>query len=152
MKKLHLFYFTIFSVFFISCDSIRTATFDQYSYQKATEIKVETNQLLDNAIYPYEDYEGDIKDLKSELDKIIEYEKNKPYNDISLKMWKILSDEERNLLAGFLRRWEEEEQMSRVFVDEAKSQILEAIDIIIKYESNKDQESKDDLMNLIMSN
>ena len=93
-----------------------------------------------------------IKDLKSELDKIIEYEKNKPYNDISLRMWEILSDEERNLLAGFLRRWEQEKQMSRVFVDEAKSQILEAIDIIIKYESNKDKESKDDLMNLIMNN
>ena len=151
MKKLHLFYVTLLCVFFISCNSIKTATFDQYSYQKATEIKVETNQLLDNAIYPYENFKNEIEDLKSELNKIVEYEKNKPYNDISLRVWEILSDEERNLLAGFLSRWEQEEQMSNTFVNEAKSQILEAIDVIIKYESNKDKESKDQLMNLIMN-
>ncbi len=150
MKKLQILYVVIVtSLLSISCESTKTATFDQYSYQKATEIKVESNHLIDKATNPYKNYETEVEELLSELDKIMEYEKNKPYNDVSLQMWKILSDEERNLLAGFLKRWKEKGQMSAVFVNEAKSQVMEAIDLIIKYESSKDKQSKEQLMSLI---
>ena len=152
MKKLQLInLIAIISFLFISCESLKTAAFDQHSYQKATEIKVMSSQLMDQAIYPYDDYEKEVTNLLSELDKIVEYEKNKPYNDISLEMWKILSDKERNLLAGFLKRWKEQNQMSEVFVEQAKSQVMEAIDLIINYEANKSKESKDQLMKLINS-
>ena len=135
MKKLQLInLIVIISFLFISCESLKTATFDQHSYQKATEIKVMSSQLMDQATYPYNDYEKEVTNLLSELDKIVEYEKNKPYNDISLEMWKILSDKERNLLAGFLKRWKEQNKMSEVFVEQAKSQVIEAIDLIINYE------------------
>ncbi|TXK74413.1 hypothetical protein [Mesonia sp. K4-1] len=152
MKKLQLInLIVIISFLFISCESLKTATFDQHSYQKATEIKVMSSQLMDQATYPYNDYEKEVTNLLSELDKIVEYEKNKPYNDISLEMWKILSDKERNLLAGFLKRWKEQNKMSEVFVEQAKSQVIEAIDLIINYEANKSKESKDQLMKLINS-
>lgn len=150
MKKLQIFYAVIVTSFlFISCESTKTAAFDQYSYQKATEVKVESNHLIEKATKPYENYEVEVEELLSDLDKIMEYEKNKPYNDVSWQLWQILSDEERNLLAGFLKRWKEKGQMSLVFVNEAKSQVMEAIDLIIKYEASKDQQSKKQLLNFI---
>lgn len=150
MKKLQI-YYTVFvlSMLFISCNSIKTATFDQYSYQKATEIKVTSHRLLDKAVYPYATYEPEAEELLTELDKMVEYEKNKPYNDVSLQMWQLLSDEERNLLAGLLKRWKEKGQLSEVFVNEAKSQVMEAIDLIIKYESSKDKQSKEQIKNFL---
>lgn len=132
-----------------SCEALRTAAFDQYSYQKATELKVESSRLMDKAVTPYSENREAINDLWLELDKIIAYEENKPYNDITLEMWKILSDEERNLLGGFLKRWKEEGELSAVFVREAKGQVMEAIDLIIHYEAKKEKETKDKLVELI---
>ena len=37
----------------VSCESTRTAIFDQYSYQRTTELKVETSKLMDKATTPY---------------------------------------------------------------------------------------------------
>ncbi|MDQ7916316.1 hypothetical protein RBU60_01915 [Mesonia sp. MT50] len=137
------------SIFLVSCEGLRTAAFDQYSYQKATEIKVEAANLLDSAVYPYAEHEQKVEKLREDLQKIIEYEKNKSYNDISLAMWQILSDEEKNLLAGLLKRWENQQQLSPAFVQESKAQVMEAINLIIKYEAAKDKTSKAQLQKLI---
>lgn len=150
MKKLRIIYSLCFmSIFLLSCEGLRTAAFDQYSYQKATEIKVEASILLENAVDPYSQHEEQVKALRTDLKKIIEYEKNKSYNDISLAMWQILSDEEKNLLAGLLKRWENEQHLSAAFVQELKAQIMEAINLIIKYEAAKDKTSQAQLKQLI---
>jgi len=150
MKKLKIIYSLCFmSIFLMSCEGLRTAAFDQYSYQKATEIKVETANLLENAVKPYAQHEEEVNALRTDLQKIIEYEKNKSYNDISLAMWEILSDEEKNLLAGLLKRWEEEQQLSPAFVQESKAQVMEAINLIIKYEAAKDKTTQAQLKQLI---
>lgn len=143
--------FCMISVLMLSCDGLRTAAFDQYSYQKATEIKVETASLLTKAVEPYVQHEEEVEALRTELQKIIEYEKNKNYNDISLAMWQLLSDEEKNLLAGLLSRWEKEQQLSPVFLRESQAQVMEAINLIIKYEAAKDKTSKTQLKQLINS-
>jgi hypothetical protein len=151
MEKKVLFFLLAFGGLFstISCDALRTAAFDQYSYQQAIEIKVESARLMDKAITSYSENREAVEDLWLELDKIIAYEENKPYNDITLEMWKILSDEERNLLGGFLKRWQEEGTLSAGFVQEAKGQVMEAIDLIIQYEAKKEKETKDKLVSLI---
>ncbi len=137
------------SLLMLSCDGLKTAAFDQYSYQKATEIKVETAALLEKAVEPYAQHEEEVEALRTNLQKIIEYEKNKNYNDISLAMWQILSEEEKNLLAGLLKRWENQQKLSVVFVQEAQGQVMEAINLIIKYEAAKDKTSKTQLQKLI---
>lgn len=89
MRKL-LFFLLVSGILFstVSCDAIRTAAFDQYSYQQAIEIKVESARLMDKAVTPYTENQEAVDDLWLELDKIIAYEENKPYNDITLEMWK----------------------------------------------------------------
>lgn len=137
------------SIAMAGCSSLKTASYDQYSYQKTTEIKVEASNLIDKATTPYTDHLQDIGELGSEIQKIVEYEKNKPNNEITYAMWQVLADKDKNLLVGFFKRWKEKGQLKPFFVKEAKAQIMEAMDLLIQYETKKDKESKDRLLQLI---
>lgn len=139
----------LFSSFLISCSSLKTAVYDQYSYQKSIEIKIEASSLIDKATTPYTDNLRDIGELGLEIQKILEYEKNKPDNEITYAMWQVLADKDKNLLVGFFKRWKEKGQLKHFFVKEAKAQIMEAMDLLIQYETKKDKESKDRLLQLI---
>jgi len=153
MKHLKLITLLIaFSFIIISCDSTRTALFDPYSYQKTTEIKIETTRIMDKATTPYQNQKQEVETLLFEIEKLVEYEKNKPNNEITFAMWQVLNDKEKNLLAGFFKRWKTQEILSPYFVDESKKQILNAFDLLIQYEINKDKESKEQLLELINLN
>lgn len=136
----------------ISCESTRTAVFDQYSYQRTTELKVETSKLMDKATTPYSKNKAEIEALFLNIEKLAEYEKNKPDNQITFAMWTILTDQEKNLLGGFFKRWKEKETLTPVFLEESKKQALEAMDLLIQYEIKKDKQSKDSLLDLISKN
>lgn len=136
----------------ISCESTRTAVFDQYSYQRTTELKVETSKLMDKATTPYSKNKVEIEALYLNIEKLAEYEKNKPDNQITFAMWTILTDQEKNLLGGFFKRWKEKETLTPIFLEESKKQVLEAMDLLIQYEIKKDKQSKDSLLDLISKN
>jgi hypothetical protein len=135
-----------------SCTSTRTALYDQYSYQKTTELKIETAKLMDKAVTPYISNKKEVESLLLNVEKLVEYEKSKPNNEITFAMWKILSDKEKNLLSGFFRRWETKGTLSPVFVAESEKQVIDALDLLIQYEIKKDKESKDALLDLINFN
>jgi len=140
------------ALFLVSCKSLKTAVFDQYSYQQSISIKVESLNLMDNAIETYAENEVEVQALLLDLQKMVEYEKNKPDNKVSYSMWQVITDKERNLLAGFLKRWKEKNQLSKVFIDETKLQVSEALDLIIKYEANKNKTNESNILNFITNN
>ena len=142
----------LLSSLLFSCNSLKTAVYDQYSYQKTIEIKVEAENLINKASTPYQDHLQDIGELGLEIQKIIEYEKNKPNNEITFAMWQILADKDKNLLVGFFKRWKDKGQLNAIFVEEAKAQIMQAMDLLIQYEGKKDKETKDKLLDLISNN
>jgi hypothetical protein len=131
------------------CQAIKTAVFDQYSYQKTTELKVETLMLMENASLPFENHEEMVMKLLLDIEKLKEYEKNKPNNEISFAMWNVLTDKEKNLVGGFFKQWKNKQTLSPTFVEESKKQIEEAFDLLIQYEINKDKTSKDNLLAII---
>ncbi|AYN05804.1 hypothetical protein [Flavobacterium sp. 140616W15] len=135
-----------------SCTSTKTALFDHYSYQKTTELKVETSKLMDKAITSYSTHKEEVEALTLSIEKLAEYEKNKPNNEITFAMWKLLTNKEKNLLAGFFKRWETKGIVSKAFLEESKKQVLDALDLLIQYEIKKDRESKDALLDLINGN
>ena len=147
-----MFLIIIFSLSLVSCKSLKTAVFDQYSYQQAISIKVESLNLMDNAVESYAENEAEIKILLLDLQKILEYEKNKPDNEISYAMWQVITHKDRNLLAGFLTRWKNNSQLSKVFIDEAKLQIAEALDLIINYEARKNKTNETNILNFLTNN
>jgi len=133
----------------LSCNAVKTAVYDQYSYQQTISLKVESEALIENATDNFSNHEAEVNDLVLELKKIVEYEKNKPNNEITYAMIKLMADQDKNLLAGFLKRWENEQQLSQVFTNEAKAQIMEAFDLIIKYEANKNKENKQSILDYL---
>ncbi len=147
--KLKLFLSSLLFSVLLSCNAVKTAVYDQYSYQQTISLKVESEALIENATDNFSNHEAEVNDLVLELKKIVEYEKNKPNNEITYAMIKLMADQDKNLLAGFLKRWENEQQLSQVFTNEAKAQIMEAFDLIIKYEANKNKENKQSILDYL---
>jgi len=118
-----------------SCASI--SVFSPEAYKQAVDLKVESLELMSFATMPYADYEEEIIYLNTELDKAFEFSKGRPDNEISTGQWRILIDEEGNLLGGFLKRWETEGSLSEMFVTEMQILVSDAFDTIIGLESGK---------------
>lgn len=142
----------LIAAFISSCSILKTAPYDQYSFQKTIEIKIDATQLIDKAESSYQENSKEIEQLQNEITKIVEYEKYKPNNEITYKMWLLLADQDKNLLAGFLKRWKEKDKLSPFFITEAKEQITEAFNLLLEYESKKEPATKNKLLELIFKN
>jgi len=149
MKK-QLTYAVLFcSILIVSCSSIKTAIYDQYSYQQEISLKIETKALLEHATEDYATYQGQIVKVLLEMDKMEEYEKNKPDNTISYQMWHLMTDSDKNSVAGLFKRWKGKGQLTEVFAEEASKQVMEAFDALIKYEVSKDKDKENILLEII---
>jgi hypothetical protein len=119
-----------------SCGNLQSL-YSEQAYQQAVSLKVESLELITRATAPYSESQGAVKQLKVDLQKAYEYALGRPNNEISTRQWKILIDPERNLLGGFLARWEKKGRLSPVFVSENREIISDAFDTIIALESGK---------------
>jgi hypothetical protein len=118
-----------------SCNSI--SEFSPEAYKQAVDLKVESLVIMSYATESFQDYKSDVTLLKQKLRKAYEFAKGRPGNEISTQQWEILIDEERNLLSGFLKRWEDEDTLNEMFITEAQSLVSDAFDTIIGLESGK---------------
>jgi len=128
----------ILLTFFISVFGCATISqFDQYAYVQTTSLKVDALQIMDLAVDEYSDHADQVAELKANQQKIYEYEKNRPKNEITVKMWEKLLNEDGHLIGGFLAKWENQGKQSPVFIAEAKKIIGPAFDQIGQLESKK---------------
>lgn len=118
-----------------SCAPI--SEYSPYAYQQAVSLKVEFLALMEQAVNSFQEMKDDVDELKIELLKAYEFSKGRPHNEISTGQWEILIDPDRNLLGGFLKRWEEQSTLSQFFINEAKGLVSDAFDTIIGLESGK---------------
>ncbi len=124
--------------FFISVFGCATISqFDQYAYVQTTSLKVDALQVMDLAVDDFSAHADQVTELKANLQKIYEYEKNRPKNEITVKMWEKLLNEDGHLIGGFLAKWEDQGKQSQVFIIEAKKIIGPAFDQIAQLESKK---------------
>ncbi len=119
-----------------SCGST-ISVFDQYAYSQTTSLKVDGLRLMDKATSSYASQKEAIDNYMAAIDKIYEYELHRPKNEISAAMWRIIKDPEKNLLGGFMKRWEARSSFSSDFIGEMKRQVGEAFDLVIDLESKK---------------
>jgi len=56
---------------------------------------------------------------------------------LTVQQWEILKDPNRDLLGGFLKKWENEKVLHVVFIEEKKKQISNTFDEILKLEPAK---------------
>jgi len=120
---------------FTACATI--SSFDQYAYAQTTSLKVDALNTMDLATGNYSTNEKTVQELQTKLQKAYEYEKNRPKNEITLKMWTILLNSNGHLLGGFITRWEKEQKLNAVFIQEEKKIVGDAFDQIAGLESQK---------------
>jgi hypothetical protein len=125
----------LFLFSFAACASI--SPFDQYAYTQTTSLKVDALNIMSLATKEYSASEKTVQELQTNLQKVYEYEKNRPKNEITLQLWDKLLDANGHLLGGFIMRWQNESKLNAVFVQEEKKIVAEAFDQIAGLESHK---------------
>ncbi|MGP8216784.1 MAG: hypothetical protein ACLQQ4_14560 [Bacteroidia bacterium] len=113
------------------------SSYDQYAYTQTTSLKVDALNLMDSAISDYQSHIKLIMIVNTNVQKLCEYEKNLPKNDITLKQWQILTDTTGHLFGGFMLRWKNEKKLSKGFINDEKNLVSNAFDQIAELESKK---------------
>lgn len=124
---------------YVGC--VSTAYFDQYAYTQTISLKVDGLNLMDLAKDNFNTHQVIVKEYQTKLLKVYEYEKNRPKNDFTTKLWDKLLDSNGHLLGGFLNRWEKEKKLNETFINEEKKLVSEAFDQIARLESGKNKSS-----------
>lgn len=118
-----------------SCSTI--SKFDQYAYTQTTSLKVDVLNIMGHATDSFALHADEVLKVQTEMDKMYEYEKNRPKNLISEKMWVVLKDSTGHLFGGFVNRWKKEGKLGDVFVKESQLVIGSSFDQISQLESGK---------------
>ncbi|MEZ4858746.1 MAG: hypothetical protein R2781_08035 [Flavobacteriaceae bacterium] len=146
MKTKLKIYTFFFSLFIVSCVSY----YDHYTLTETVMTKVMTEGLIQKATTPFVANEPAVNNLQFQLQKMHIYEKTKDKNQIMQQMWGLLNSE-NSALQSFLKTWEQQGTMSPAFVEEFSPEILKLFDLMIDYESKKDEKSKSALLQILTS-
>lgn len=130
----------VLGILLTACATI--SRFDQYAYTQATSIKVDALNLMSRATDDYALHTADVAAVQTTINKMFEYEKNRPKNEISEKMWAILKDSTGQLFGGFIKRWQREGKLDAAFVKESQHLISDSFDQILQLESGKIKPTK----------
>ncbi|MEW4922927.1 hypothetical protein [Algibacter sp. 2305UL17-15] len=144
MKTLKRTFMTIMAVTLVSCSSL----YDHFTYTETIETKLEAITLIDRSDTPFADSQVQIDDLKNQMEKMVIYEKGKDKNELTKKMWELISSD-KHLMGSYLKLWEEKGSLNTAFKEEAKPQIEEAFNLMILYEEKKDKKSTNALTEFI---
>ena len=127
----------LFSVLLVIAGCQTISLFSQHAYLQDTSLKVDALILMEAGADSFSVHKEEVNNLVINIEKAYEYEKGRPDNSITTKMWAKLKDPEGNLLGGFLRLWEEKSILSKTYVKEKRKQVADAFDQIIELESKK---------------
>lgn len=114
-----------------------TSKFDQYAYTQTTSIKVDACNLMSHATESYDVHAADVQKMQTAINKMFEYEKNRPKNTFSEKMWMIIKDSTGHSFGGFVKRWQREGKLNAAFVTESQALVSQSFDQISQLESGK---------------
>lgn len=123
------------AVLLSACATI--SAFDQYAYTQTTSLKVDALNVMAHATDDYTLHAEEVKTVSTSLSKIVEYEKNRPKNTVTQKMWAILADSTGNLYGGFVARWQREGKLDTAFINASRNIVGQSFDQISQLESGK---------------
>lgn len=142
------------AILFTGCASI--SSFDQYAYVQVTSVKVDVLNLMDKSNEPFASHEKEVEEVNLKLLKIIEYEKHRPKNGITIKMWEKLIKidsvgrmDETTMIPSFWKKWKKDGKEGKFFIEEAKGQVVQGFDLIAELEANKIKESDSKISSFI---
>jgi len=115
------------------------STFDQLAYVQTTSLKVDVTDLIDDSHESYTSHQQQVDEVVSKMMKAIEYEKHRPKNDITVRMWNKLIDstKQKGIVGSYLASWKRTGTKSQVLIDEFKPLVSEGFDLIAELEAQK---------------
>ena len=111
--------------------------YSETAYQQSTSLKAASLRLMNKADQPYEQHAKAVEKLLLQAEQAYEYARLRPKNREASAQWAALIDPERNLLAGYFKRWAASITLEPFFIQEAKAQISSAFDTISALEIAK---------------
>lgn len=127
------------SFVYTSCKTI--AYYDNNSFVKTAELKAKTLVLIGHANEEYKDYRNQIDDIMIMAETLYAMQKARQLNFLTVKQWDILMKgtgvAKKSILPEFFNMWKRKGKLNDFFIDEAKEQIGEAFDEILKLEEQK---------------
>lgn len=132
----------LLAVVLCSCNHY-ISTYDQLAYTQATSLKVDVLNLMDESTEPYSSHAKEVDAVVLNLRKAIEYEKHRPKNAITVKMWSKMLDStaQKGIVGSYLASWKQAGIKSQTLIDEYKPLAAEGFDLIADLESHKIKES-----------
>src|SRR5437764_11125201 len=113
-------YLSIYLLLIIfSCDPL-IAPYDQYAYTQTTAIKVDALNAMDLSTEEYDLHQKEVAAVQTSIDKIYEYDRNRPKNNLTVKHWDLLKDTTGHLWGGFISRWKHDKKLNVVFIENEK--------------------------------
>lgn len=127
------------------------AMFDQYAYTQTTSLKIDVLNLIDKSTEPYSSHVKECETVISDLMKMREYEKHRPNDNITFKMWDKMIDStgKDGIIGSYITNWKADEKESPVFISEAKKIMIQGFDFIAELESKKIKPENGGVQNFI---
>ena len=110
---------------------LTVATYNEQAYKNATDLKAETDALIDKMGGVY--LTKGVDDLNTKINAAYEYSAGLSNNGISAAQWSLI----RNLYGTVTGLWRKQGPLGAYFRSQHKPQIDEAYDTIICVEANK---------------
>jgi hypothetical protein len=120
---------------FSSCETI--ATYDAESYKQVTACKAEVLHLMTKANTSYDSHLAEIETVFLDVNKAYQYDYSRPLNTITVQMWNLLRDPNRDTYAGFLKMWKKRGTLPQGYIDQEQIVVGYAFDRIAQLESGK---------------
>ncbi len=127
------------------------ATYDQHAYAQTTSLKVDVLNLIDKSTEAYSLHQPVIAKVTSDIMKAIEYEKHRPKNSITVRMWSKMMDStgQNGIIGRYLESWKSDNTKSRALINEIKPQVSQGFDLIADLESQKINESSSSVFDFL---
>jgi hypothetical protein len=120
---------------FSSCATISPQ--DLKSLDNLAWCKSEALFLMNKATTPYSSNTAVIEKVFVDVNHAYDYDVNRPLNLITVEMWNLLRDPNRDTYAGFLAMWKKRGTLPQGYIDQQKLTTGYAFDRMMQLESGK---------------
>lgn len=130
---------SLWLLLFTSCQTVKMASYDNYSHQRTIALKTATNDMMVRANQPFTAYSQQADSLLISLYLQYQYETNRPDNAITSAIWFKLIGNKESLLPQFVTHWKQKEKLNPTFTEESSKQMSQIFDQIITLETTKEK-------------
>lgn len=127
------------------------STYDQFAYAQTTALKIDVLNLIDKSTEAYTTHQDEIAKVTSDVMKAMEYEKHRPKNGITVRMWDKMMDStgQSGIIGRYFASWKSDGTKRPATINEIKPQVSQGFDLIADLESQKIKASDASVLNFL---